>query len=112
MALFSVCLTMREDTDAGLHLAQSFSAPAAALVHPVDTAFFAGALRPGQLPPLLRLMMRAAHTPEGDFRDWPAIRAWAANLSRAMGAQGSFAAYPTVSRGSQSIGEAIPAFLP
>ncbi len=84
VALFSVCLTMREANDANVLRALSFAAPAAALVSPRDTAAFAGVVSRRSFPPLLRLVMRATKTPEGDFRDWTAIRAWAANLRHSV----------------------------
>jgi menaquinone-dependent protoporphyrinogen oxidase len=38
---------------------------------------FAGKLDHASLSRVERLMVRALRAPEGDFRDWDAIRAWA-----------------------------------
>jgi menaquinone-dependent protoporphyrinogen oxidase len=42
---------------------------------------FAGRLDYGRLGRIERLMVRALHAPEGDFRDWEAIRAWASLIA-------------------------------
>jgi menaquinone-dependent protoporphyrinogen oxidase len=42
---------------------------------------FAGRLDYAKLGRLERLMVKALHAPEGDFRDWDAIRAWAGSIS-------------------------------
>lgn len=44
-------------------------------VEPVDIAFFAGST--AGLPFLMRLLSRLMRSPQGDHRDWAAIRAWA-----------------------------------
>ena len=46
----------------------------------VALALFAGALDYSKLAPLMQRMVQAAGMPEGDSRDWPAIRGWAASL--------------------------------
>lgn len=50
------------------------------LLHPVAEAYFAGAITPAHLSWLERLVVRAAHAPVGDFRDWDVIRGWAENV--------------------------------
>jgi menaquinone-dependent protoporphyrinogen oxidase len=42
---------------------------------------FAGRLDRAALSRVERLMVRALRSPEGDFRDWDAIRAWAAGVA-------------------------------
>lgn len=42
---------------------------------------FAGKLDRAALSRVERLMVRALRAPEGDFRDWDAIRAWAAGVA-------------------------------
>jgi menaquinone-dependent protoporphyrinogen oxidase len=44
---------------------------------PVSTALFHGSFDRSRLPLCLRLMDRLAGTPQGDHRDWEAIRGWA-----------------------------------
>jgi menaquinone-dependent protoporphyrinogen oxidase len=83
VAYFVVCMTMQDDTEdtrcqAGTYLDQlQEKAPA---VEPVDRGLFGGAMEYIKLPLPLRLMMKAMKKPEGDFRDWEAIRAWAVGL--------------------------------
>jgi menaquinone-dependent protoporphyrinogen oxidase len=84
VAYFVVCMTMQEDTEenrrqAGAYLNQlQEKAPA---VEPVGRGLFGGAMEYIKLPLPLRLMMKAMKKPEGDFRDWEAIRAWAVGLA-------------------------------
>jgi len=57
-------------------------------VHPRDHRVFTGALNPGRCGVALRVMrmLPAARKilPEGDFRDWEAIEAWAKEIARAV----------------------------
>jgi menaquinone-dependent protoporphyrinogen oxidase len=46
---------------------------------------FAGKLDRAALSRVERLMVRALHAPEGDFRDWEAIRTWADSVAAALG---------------------------
>ena len=36
-----------------------------------------------------RIVTRAVHAPEGDFRDWEDIRAWARGIAESLLAQGA-----------------------
>lgn len=62
------------------------------MIHPRGTRVFFGAWDPGAPTiglgeRLLRLMPASrAATPSGDFRDWPAIDAWAAEIAAEIGA--------------------------
>jgi menaquinone-dependent protoporphyrinogen oxidase len=61
----------------------------AALVQPRDLQVFFGAWDPdapkvGITEQLVRRLPAAADTPAGDFRDWPAIDAWSAEISREL----------------------------
>lgn len=42
---------------------------------------FGGSLDEDDLGPIERTMIRAAHAPYGDFRDWDEVRAWAAHIA-------------------------------
>jgi menaquinone-dependent protoporphyrinogen oxidase len=87
VAYFVVCMTMQDDTEdarcqAGTYLDQlQEKAP---VVEPVDRGLFGGAMDYKRLPLPLRLMMKAMKQPEGDSRDWEAIRAWAVGLRSAL----------------------------
>jgi menaquinone-dependent protoporphyrinogen oxidase len=45
---------------------------------------FSGKLDRSALSHVERLMVRAPRAPEGDFRDWDAIRAWARAVAAAL----------------------------
>ena len=76
-AFFTVCMTVSHDTQENRRKAASFLDPVRALVTPVDEAWFAGKLDYSQLSFLQRVVEKIQGLPEGDFRDWSAIRAWA-----------------------------------
>jgi menaquinone-dependent protoporphyrinogen oxidase len=45
---------------------------------------FSGKIERSSLSLSERLIVKAVHAPEGDFRDWEAIRAWAHGIARAL----------------------------
>ena len=84
VAYFVVCLEMRQDTEENRCTAASYLdivRERAPQVRPVDVGLFAGALDRRRLPFFLRFAARAIQAPEADFRDWDAIRAWAASIA-------------------------------
>lgn len=52
-------------------------------IRPRDIALFHGALDPAKLNWAERLILRAIKAPVGDYRDWPAIEAWAGEIAKA-----------------------------
>jgi menaquinone-dependent protoporphyrinogen oxidase len=54
-------------------------------IRPREQRIFFGALDPSRLSFAERVMVKAVRAPEGDFRDWQAIDAWAASIARALG---------------------------
>jgi menaquinone-dependent protoporphyrinogen oxidase len=60
-----------------------------AAIHPRDLRVFFGALDPGALGirdrAIRALPAGRALLPDGDFRDWPEIDAWAAGIARELG---------------------------
>jgi menaquinone-dependent protoporphyrinogen oxidase len=50
------------------------------MMKPLSVGLFAGALDYARLSPIVRLQAQTKGLPEGDFRDWDAIRAWAAEV--------------------------------
>jgi len=50
------------------------------IMKPLSVGLFAGALDYARLSPIVRLQVQTKGLPEGDFRDWDAIRAWAAEV--------------------------------
>lgn len=84
VAYFAVCLAMREDTEENRAEAAAVLDPVREIATPVDVGLFAGAMDYRQFSLPVRIMMRAIKAPEGDFRDWTAIREWAAGQGRVL----------------------------
>jgi len=87
VAYFLTCLALYRNSEATLRIAKGYMDPvlkAAPEVKPVDMGLFAGALDYSKLGFLYRTVMKSKmkkqSIPEGDFRDWEAIRSWAGNL--------------------------------
>jgi menaquinone-dependent protoporphyrinogen oxidase len=51
-------------------------------IRPRDQRIFFGALDHNHLSFAERMMVKAVRAPEGDFRDWEAIEAWATSIAR------------------------------
>jgi menaquinone-dependent protoporphyrinogen oxidase len=79
IALFTVCMTMRDDTPEHrmetLHYVEPLlrSLPE---IQPVHIGLFAGALDRKSLSWIMRLASMGAGLPQGDYRNWTAIRLW------------------------------------
>lgn len=81
-AFFTVCLTMAEDTSESREKVREFTQPVRDLFMPDREEFFAGQLDYQHLSLVEGALMRyAIRAPEGDFRDWEKIRAWAMELA-------------------------------
>jgi len=88
VAYFLTCLALYEDSEASRKVAQSYMDPvfnAVPDVRPLDTGLFAGVLDYEKMNMMIRMVMKSKMkskgVPEGDFRDWNAIRSWAGGLS-------------------------------
>lgn len=82
VALFTTCLTMVNDTAESRRIALAYMEPLLRLapdILPVGIGLFAGALAPET-----RMIIPGEHGPHGDFRNWPAIRAWAKSIRPRM----------------------------
>lgn len=55
------------------------------MLKPKDHRVFFGALDRSNLGFAERMMVKAVKAPEGDFRDWDAIRAWADEIAASLG---------------------------
>ena len=80
VAYFVVGATMFQPTDSNRAKALSYMDPIlkdVPEIKPVGIGTFAGALDYNNLSWLNKKIMKSKGVPEGDFRDWNAIRAWA-----------------------------------
>ena len=84
VAYFVVCATLREDTEETRREVAAYLDPLREIIEPVEERFFAGAIDRSKLSFPLRLVLKAMKAEEGDWRDWDAIRAWAADLYPAL----------------------------
>ena len=83
-ALFSVCMTMQKDTPENRRTVEDYMRPILQKVRPVSTGLFGGKMDYGRLGFLDRLIVsKMKKVPEGDYRDWKAIRNWAGEVRTA-----------------------------
>jgi menaquinone-dependent protoporphyrinogen oxidase len=83
VALFVVCLTMKDDTAEARCKAEGFVRGMRKHlpdVEPLDVGLFGGMVNLQSFSPLMRWMAKRMKIPEGDFRNWDAIRNWALKL--------------------------------
>lgn len=79
VAYFLVCMTLATPTEDNRAKVLSYMDPvlkAVPEIKPVGIGTFAGALDYNNLSWLNKKILKSKETPEGDFRDWNAIRAW------------------------------------
>ena len=84
-AAFLVCLTLAKPSDAAHQEVAAYLEPVRALVKPVSEGLFAGMIDFSKLPLvpeglIMRAILASSKQSPGDYRDWNAIRAWAAGL--------------------------------
>jgi len=80
IAYFVVCLTMRDNTAENRSKVMAYLDPVrkeAPKIQPVAVGLFPGALDFGKLSFMDTMMLKAKGASEGDYRDWPAVKAWA-----------------------------------
>jgi menaquinone-dependent protoporphyrinogen oxidase len=80
VAYFLVCMTLSQPTEKKYAEVLSYMDPilkAVPEIKPVGIGTFAGALHYDNLSWLNKKILKSKGSPEGDFRDWSAIRAWA-----------------------------------
>jgi menaquinone-dependent protoporphyrinogen oxidase len=86
VAYFLVCMTLSQPTEKKRAEVLSYMDPilkAVPEIKPVGIGTFAGALDYNNLSWLNKKILKSKGSPEGDFRDWNAIRAWARESVRA-----------------------------
>jgi menaquinone-dependent protoporphyrinogen oxidase len=84
VAYFVVCMTMADNTEENRGTVETYveqMRAQAPQVQPLNVGLFAGVMNYKKVPLPLRLIVKAMKVPEGDYRDWDAIRAWAADLT-------------------------------
>ena len=81
VAWFAVGISLRQDTEEKRQGMLKAVQPVRDVFEPVDVGLFAGKLDRSKLPLIWRCVVNLARVPDGDFRDWDAIRAWAAGLA-------------------------------
>jgi menaquinone-dependent protoporphyrinogen oxidase len=79
-AFFTVCMTLHQDTEENRRTAAEFLEPVRAILTPTSEGWFAGNLVYREINLWQRTLARAIKFPEGDFRNWEAIRAWAEHV--------------------------------
>jgi menaquinone-dependent protoporphyrinogen oxidase len=82
-AYFLTCMTLREDTPARRTEVRAYLDPVfreAPRIRPFSLGLFSGALDFSQLSLLYRIILKAKGGQQGDYRNWPAIKAWAQGL--------------------------------
>jgi menaquinone-dependent protoporphyrinogen oxidase len=87
VAYFVVCLTMKDDTAENRRKTLRYLEPVRKQfpkVKPVDIGLFAGAIDYKKLSFAYRLVLKLMGAPEGDFRNWEAIRNWAEGVRPAL----------------------------
>jgi len=87
VAYFAVCLAMKDDTAENRRKALGYLDPVRKQfpqVKPVDIGLFAGAVDYKKLSFAYSLILKVKGAPEGDFRNWEAIRIWAAGICPAL----------------------------
>jgi menaquinone-dependent protoporphyrinogen oxidase len=80
VAYFLACMTLSHPTEEKRAEVLSYMDPiikAVPEIKPVAIGTFAGAMDYNNLSWLNKKILKSKGTPEGDFRDWNAIRAWA-----------------------------------
>ena len=91
VAYFTTCLTMVEDTKENRQIVLDYMEPLQKIapdVTPIGLGLFAGALDPA------RRAIMVGGGPQGDYRNWQAIRAWANEVGKRMAQHESVAKLP------------------
>ncbi len=77
-AYFVVCMTMKDDTPENRKTVNAYLDPLREVVGQVDAGLFAGKMDYSRLGFFARMAVQYfVKVPQGDFRNWDAIRAWA-----------------------------------
>jgi menaquinone-dependent protoporphyrinogen oxidase len=83
-AFFTLCMTLQQDTPEHREKVAAYLKPVREILEPDEIEFFAGKMDYRKLALAPRLIVKHMRVPEGDFRDWHAIGAWADALGNEM----------------------------
>ncbi len=86
VAFFTCGLMITQDGKAEEVLAYTDPLIEATGIEPVDIGLFAGSFKPKEFSFAERSILKLMKTPEGDFREWDAIDAWAEKISLELSA--------------------------
>ena len=87
VAFYTVCLTMKDDTEENRLTVGAYADLARDTVEPIDVGLFAGWLQNDRLSLAYRLIIKIMGMEQGDYRDWSAKRAWATELAPYLAVQ-------------------------
>lgn len=79
-AVFVTAARLRDSSDAMRLSVHSSISKHIIFIEPAAVGYFGGAVDYGKLSPIVRMQLQTKGLPEGDFRDWYAIDAWARAL--------------------------------
>jgi menaquinone-dependent protoporphyrinogen oxidase len=82
-SMFIVCMTLSDDTDANRSTVSAYLDPIRVIVKPAREGMFGGVMNVKKLPLIERMMIKMMKSPEGDFRNWEKITAWAEAITKA-----------------------------
>jgi menaquinone-dependent protoporphyrinogen oxidase len=83
VAYFVVCMTLKDNTEENRKKANSFLDPLCAEITPMEKGLFAGKMDYSKLGFATKTVVKhIVKVPEGDFRDWDAIKKWANEVSK------------------------------
>jgi menaquinone-dependent protoporphyrinogen oxidase len=82
VALFVVCLTMKDDTPENRKKVSEWLGPIRAHIKPIDEGLFAGKVELAKLGFFARFIFEnMAKMKDHDYRDWEKVKSWAVGLS-------------------------------
>ena len=85
-AFFTCCMALYKQSEENRQKALAYMDPISNMVDPVAIGAFAGKMDYRNISFLDRTIVKMIGVPEGDFRNWDAIQAWAGSLQPALGA--------------------------
>lgn len=80
VAIFTTALRLRDTSEDMRQAVLGTLYPYRIQLKPIAIGLFAGALDYQKLSPIVHLQLKSKNLPEGDFRDWGQIEAWAHTL--------------------------------